>query len=499
MVDVSSFLLIIIGLSIIVGIIFGLYYNTIISFIFNLKKRRNPSTNSNTREQENLQKLEDELKIKPDLIKKKSELMEDELKIYQFEKDLATHAIEKILLANKNKAIDSFEKDRLLLKYKDQLKKLNGKLEKIQSEIDVTKLINLRNELAFLIDNKISDIDEKIKEINFKIGTNYNFKEMLTSTRNNKSYDDSKKNNNNPSSFIDIERTTSGEEDNNLINYRQLTTYKNNPYQKRKEMIIESERKKIDDLKDQVLVALDRLDKTGDMKINEIIEDYVDTKEFTENKTFLDKDPRYKDQKKQETNDKKEAEEEYSSIENDKKSSNTVIQKKSNFPIIFSSSGNFHYDTITNKETTFDPSSKNSEGSLKNYVNLNPNTINPSNSFRYLDSEKNNYKYNEKTPLSNILNHVSPNFDHSMKSKYDQNYFSKGQSPKDNPTPLSHRNYTQSTNHNNNKFKFPLAFIFSKKWIENEEGKNKKVENSNFEAHEERKDPLRNIIDKKKG
>jgi hypothetical protein len=95
---------------------------------------------------------------------------------------------------------------------------------------------------------------------------------------------------------------------------------------------------------------------------------------------------------------------------------------------------------------------------------------------------------------------MSPNFDHSMKSKYDQNYFSKGQSPKDNPNPLGHRNYTKSTNHNtsNNKFKFPLAFIFSKKWIENEEGKNKKVENSNFEAHEERKDPLRNIIDKKR-
>ena len=67
MVEVSSFLLIIIGLSIIGGIIFGLYYNTIISFIFNLKKRRNPSTNSNTREQENLQKLENELKNKPDL------------------------------------------------------------------------------------------------------------------------------------------------------------------------------------------------------------------------------------------------------------------------------------------------------------------------------------------------------------------------------------------------------------------------------------------------
>jgi hypothetical protein len=503
MVEVSSFLLIIIGLSLIGGIFFGLYYNTIISFIFNLKKRRNPSTNSNTREQENVQKLENVLKTKPDLIKKNSELMEDELKIYQFEKDLATHAIEKILFATKNKAIDSFEKDRLLLKYKDQLKKLNGKMEKIQSEIDVTKLINLRNDLAFLIDNKISDIDEKIKEINFKIGTDYNIKEILTSTRNNKSSDDSKNNSNNPYSFIDIEGTTSGKEDDNLINYRQLTTYKNNPIQKRKEMIIESERKKIDDLKDQVLVALDRLDQTGDTKIQKQIKD-IDTKEFTEARTFLDKDPLDKDQKKQEINDKNEAaaEEEYLRIESDKKPSNTVVQNKSNFPIIFSSQGNFHYDTVINKATTFDPSSKNSEGSLKNYVNLNPNTLNASNSFGYLDSEKNNYKYNEKTPLSNILNHASPNFDHSMKSKYDQNYFAKGQRPKDNPTPLGHRNYTTSNNNdndnnnNNNRFKFPLAFIFSKKWKENEEGKNKKVENSIFEAHEERKDPLRNFVDK---
>src|SRR5919112_1463706 len=205
MVEVSSFLLIIVGLSMIGGIIFGLYFTTIVSFIFDLKKRRkNPTTNFTTRreEQENVQKLENVLKTKPDLIKKNSELMEDELKIYQFEKDLATHAIEKILLAAKNKAIDSFEQDRLLLKYKDQLKKLNGKMEKIQLEIDITRLINLRNDLAFLLDNKISDIDEKIKEINLKIGSNYNIQDiLLNSTRKNKSYEDDNKKNINNNSF----------------------------------------------------------------------------------------------------------------------------------------------------------------------------------------------------------------------------------------------------------------------------------------------------------
>ena len=44
--------------------------------IFDLKKRRNQSTNSTTREQEKVkEELENELKMKPDLIKKNSELI----------------------------------------------------------------------------------------------------------------------------------------------------------------------------------------------------------------------------------------------------------------------------------------------------------------------------------------------------------------------------------------------------------------------------------------
>lgn len=488
MVEVSSFLLIIVGLSMIGGIIFGLYYTTIVSFIFDLKKRRNPSTNFTTIEQEKVkEELENELKMKPDLIKKNSELMEDELKIYQFEKDLATQAIEKILLASKNKAIDSFEKDRLLLKYKDQLKKLNGKMEKIQSEIDVTRLINLRNDLAFLLDNKISDIDEKIKDINLKIGTNYNIKDILNHTRKNKSDDDSLKNINNPS-FIDIEGKGGDDEDDNL-NFRELTTYKNNPTQKRKEMVIESERKKIDDLKDQVLVALNRLDKTGDIKTE--LKDDLDTRIVTETKTtFMDKDFQDNDQKKEEIDENKEC----VSIDNDKKPSNTVSENKLNFPTIFSSLGKSNKDIVTTKEVTFDPLSKSTEGNLKNYVKSNPSTVNESNSFTYLDPEKNNYSDNKKTPLSNILNQVNPNFDHlMMKSSYDKKYLSKeDQSHKDKPSSLDHNAHN---NTNNNRFKFPLAFIFSKNGKEEEE-ENKKVEKRNFETNQERKDPLSNIVNK---
>src|SRR5215216_1419668 len=100
MVDFDSFLLIAAGLSIIGGIAFGLYYNKIISLFSKLKKDRKQSQKSKVKEEE---EEENEQKTNSNLIKKNSHLLEDEVKIYQFEKDLVSHAIENILTASKNK------------------------------------------------------------------------------------------------------------------------------------------------------------------------------------------------------------------------------------------------------------------------------------------------------------------------------------------------------------------------------------------------------------
>src|SRR5687768_11317910 len=183
--DFDSFLLIAVGLSIIGGIVFGLYYNHVISLFSKRKKDRNQSQNSKVKEEEEEEKLGKEQKIDSNLIKKNLPLLEDEIKIYQFEKDLVSHALEDILAASRNKSIDTFEKDRLLLRYNNQVKQLNEKMEKIQSEIDVSKLIDLRNDLVSLLDNKISAIDEKIKEIKFKIGTNYKILEIKNQNKQN--------------------------------------------------------------------------------------------------------------------------------------------------------------------------------------------------------------------------------------------------------------------------------------------------------------------------
>ena len=164
--DFDSFLLIAVGLSIIGGIVFGLYYNHVIYLFYKRKINRNQSPNSKFKEEEEEEeeKVGKEQKNNSNFIKKNLPLLEDEIKIYQFEKDLVSHALEDILAASRNKSIDTFEKDRLLLRYNNQVKQLNEKMEKIQSEIDVSKLIDLRNDLVSLLDNKISAIDEKIKE-----------------------------------------------------------------------------------------------------------------------------------------------------------------------------------------------------------------------------------------------------------------------------------------------------------------------------------------------
>jgi hypothetical protein len=486
MVDEDSFLLIITGISIIGGIIFGLYYTRIFSsFIFDLKKNKSKSNNSTlSKEQNKVKELDDVQKTKPELmIKKKSRLMEDELKIYQFEKDLATHAIENILLASKNKSIDSFEKDRLLLKYKEQLKKLNEKMEKIQSEIDVTKLIILRDDLAFLLDNKILDIDEKIKEINFKIGTNYKVKEMVNHDGINKTNDDNNSIKKNDNPFIDIEEMVEAN-----LNLRELTSYKNNPTHKRKEMAIESEREKIDVLKDQVLVALNRLDKIGD--INMELEDQHDPKKITHDNIFTvtDKDlPRNNFQEKLEANDK-----EHLSTQNDNKSVNNRTEKNLNIPKIFSSIDVQSENNNVTTNGTYDSLRKIAavEGSLKNEIDNNSYRINEGNSFTNIDNEKKNHDSNKKAPLSNILNQNSnPSFDHSIEPKYKETHLSSKDQSNKGKQSLNHTNNTKK-----NIFKLPLTFIFSKITKQDE---NKKVEEKIFETKQERRDSLSNIVNKK--
>lgn len=469
MIDFNSFLLIAAaGLALIGGIVFRLYYNRIFSFPYKVKKNDgNQSRNSRVEKE----KDGEEGKTQPNLLKKNFQLLEDEIKIYQFEKELVSHAIENILLASKNKSIDIFEKDRLLLKYNDQLKKLNEKMDKIQSEIDVTKLLDLRNDLASLLDNKISDIDKKIKEINFKIET----KSKIRETKN------QNKKNSNINSQFDIEEITDANlKSRNIINYKI-----NNNTNKNKETIIEAERKKIIDLKDQVSAALNRLDRARSIK-EEIKDNEVAMIHSSQIKKDLIKEDNKDSLKKtHDFNDKDQRNQVVVEVVENKISPKIAInEKKVSVPKIFNSIMRFQSKNVTLTPTTkviSNPPLKNMNQGIitKNYDDDESiNKIKIGNSFINDDNQvKNNYNYNQSSsPLSKLLKYSDLKFDHLINAKDFETDIDKTQQ--------------QQSNDKSTKFKFPLGFIFSKSNKEEKE-----IENRICDANTtKRKDSLSNIL-----
>ncbi|HEX7256498.1 MAG TPA: hypothetical protein VF242_00435 [Nitrososphaeraceae archaeon] len=471
--DFDSFLLIAAGLSIIGGIVFGLYYNHVISLISKRKKDRNQSQNSKFKEEERVGK---EQKINSNLIKNNLPLLEDEIKIYQFEKDLVSHAIHDILAASKNKSIDTFEKDRLLLRYNNQVKQLNEKMEKIQSEIDVTKLIDLRNDLVSLLDNKISAIDEKIKEIKFKIGTNYKILEIKNQNKQNNNTNNNNNNVNHTNPSLGIEETI----DVNL-NARKVINYKNTDTNKKKDRVIDAERKKIGDLKDQVLVALNRLDRSEDIK-QEIENEVATTINDSENRKDLTKEESKNfPQNTYEFNDK-----DHLHIEN-KNTLNTAIKNNVTAPpAIFSFLQGIQSknDIITTKAIS-NPSYERETTSTKSIIknDESQNKIKEENSFINVHQIKNNkYNNNKSNPLSNILNHTELKFDPYMKIKEEEE--------KD-IVEIQIRDKQDRKNDSHSRFKFPLSFIFSKSNKEKTTNESKM-----YDTDSKRRDSLSNILNK---
>jgi hypothetical protein len=79
-----------------------------------------------------------------------------------FEKNLASEAITRVFEASQEGKIDRLERDRLLLKYKQQLDALNERIGHLQPMADFADITDLRNNLVSLIENKISVLDQKL-------------------------------------------------------------------------------------------------------------------------------------------------------------------------------------------------------------------------------------------------------------------------------------------------------------------------------------------------
>ncbi len=82
-----------------------------------------------------------------------------------FEKNLAAEAITRVYEASQEGRIDRLERDRLLLRYKQQLDSLNQRIAHLQPVADFADMTEIRNNLVSLLENKISALDQKLLDM----------------------------------------------------------------------------------------------------------------------------------------------------------------------------------------------------------------------------------------------------------------------------------------------------------------------------------------------
>lgn len=93
-----------------------------------------------------------------------------ELQSLQFQKRLVGEAITRVYEAVQEGKVDSVERDRLLVRYKQQLDSYNEKIGELQSAVDFTDLYEMRNDITGLLERRITAIDQKLGELSKKYG-----------------------------------------------------------------------------------------------------------------------------------------------------------------------------------------------------------------------------------------------------------------------------------------------------------------------------------------
>jgi hypothetical protein len=82
-----------------------------------------------------------------------------------FEKNLTAEAITRVYEAAQDARIDRLERDKLLLKYKQQLDSLNQKVAYLRPVADFSDVKELRNNLVSFLEDRISALDKKLLEL----------------------------------------------------------------------------------------------------------------------------------------------------------------------------------------------------------------------------------------------------------------------------------------------------------------------------------------------
>lgn len=87
-----------------------------------------------------------------------------------FERDVALEALDKVNQFFDEKKIDSFEKDRLLLKYGKLLEYYDERIFKLQPSIEIRDMYQYRNQLYSLMSSSVAKLDKKLDSFSDKFG-----------------------------------------------------------------------------------------------------------------------------------------------------------------------------------------------------------------------------------------------------------------------------------------------------------------------------------------
>ncbi len=148
---------------------FSIALGAISSLVFNqIRKQRiaNVRNNKKNRKEEN---YFDTNKNSSDL-----KMMKNELDSLEVERSIITSSVRKIHETFREGKLSQLEFDRLMIKYREDLRKCDEEIEQTRSVVDLYDLSSIRNNLVSIIEDKIKVIDSRLSEIsdrNFKTPT----------------------------------------------------------------------------------------------------------------------------------------------------------------------------------------------------------------------------------------------------------------------------------------------------------------------------------------
>jgi hypothetical protein len=108
------------------------------------------------------------LKIKKENKVRVTEDIKSEFNNLVFEKDVALEALNKINQFFSENKIDSYEKDRLLLKYGKLLERYDERIFKLQPSLEMQEIYRYRKQLYSLISDSIAKLDDKLNNFSNK-------------------------------------------------------------------------------------------------------------------------------------------------------------------------------------------------------------------------------------------------------------------------------------------------------------------------------------------